>query len=66
MCENNDEYKKMLTTDGLLKYEIAAELGLLDKVLIDGWGSLSAKETGKIGGILRKRKKDLRASVEKK
>lgn len=42
------------------KYEIAEELGLLDKVLQDGWQSLSAKETGKIGGMLSsqaKRKK---------
>ena len=34
------------------KYEIAKELGLLDKVLAEGWQSLSAKETGKIGGLL--------------
>ena len=34
------------------KYEIAKELGLLDKVLSEGWQSLSAKETGKIGGML--------------
>ena len=34
------------------KYEIAEELGLLDKVLNEGWQSLSAKETGKIGGML--------------
>ena len=34
------------------KYEIAEELGLLDKVLKEGWQSLSAKETGKIGGML--------------
>ena len=34
------------------KYEIAKELGLLDKVLSEGWQSLSTKETGKIGGML--------------
>ncbi len=34
------------------KYEIAEELGLLDRVLEEGWQSLSAKETGKIGGML--------------
>ena len=34
------------------KYEIAKELGLLDKVLSEGWQSLSAKETGRIGGML--------------
>ena len=38
-----------------LKYEIAEELGLLDRVLIDGWSSLSARETGRIGGMLRQR-----------
>ena len=40
-----------------MKYEIAQELGLLDQVLEEGWRSLSAKETGKIGGIMASRKK---------
>ena len=40
------------------KYEIAKELGLLDKVLSDGWQSLSAKETGRIGGMLSKAAKE--------
>lgn len=40
-----------------LKYEIAKELGLLDKVLTSGWKSLTAKETGRIGGLVTKRKK---------
>lgn len=31
-----------------MKYEIAEEMGLLDRVLSDGWKSLSAKETGRI------------------
>lgn len=43
-----------------LKYEIATELGLLDKVLENGWKSLSAKESGRIGGIITKRKRDLK------
>lgn len=42
-----------------LKYEIAGELGLLDKVLKDGWKSLSSKETGRIGGLMTRRKKQL-------
>ena len=42
-----------------LKYEIATELGLLDRVLENGWKSLTAKETGKIGGLVTKRKKEL-------
>ena len=36
--------------------EIAKELGLFDRVMQNGWGSLSAKETGRIGGILAKRR----------
>jgi hypothetical protein len=39
-----------------LKYEIADEMGVLDKVLKDGWKSLSAKETGRIGGLMTKKK----------
>lgn len=41
----------------LMKYEIAKELGLLEQVLANGWQSLSAKETGKIGGMLSANKK---------
>ena len=41
-----------------VKYEIAEELGLLDKVLDSGWKSLSAKETGRIGGLMTKRKRE--------
>lgn len=43
----------------LLKFEVANELGLAEKVLKYGWKSLSAKETGKIGGLVSKRKKAL-------
>ena len=42
-----------------LKYEIAEELGLLDRVMKDGWKSLSSKETGRIGGLMTKKKKEL-------
>lgn len=41
-----------------LKYEIAEELGLLNKVIEGGWRSLSSKETGRIGGIISKKRKD--------
>lgn len=41
-----------------LKYEIAEELGLLDKVLEGGWRALTSKETGRIGGIISKKRKD--------
>lgn len=48
-----------LMPEDKLKYEIAEELGLLDKVLDQGWKSLSAKETGRIGGLMTRRKKQL-------
>lgn len=43
----------------LVKYEMAKELGLYDQVIEKGWGSLSARQTGKIGGMIagEKRKK---------
>lgn len=43
-----------------LKYEIAGELGLKEKVDKYGWSGLTAEETGRIGGIMTKRKKELK------
>lgn len=43
--------------DESLKYEIANELGLSEKVGELGWKGLTAKETGRIGGMITKRKK---------
>lgn len=48
-----------LKPDELMKYEIAKELGLFDQVMASGWKSLSAKETGRIGGLMTRRKKEL-------
>lgn len=48
-----------LTQEEKIKYEIAEELGLLDKVMQEGWKSLSSKETGRIGGLMTKKKKEL-------
>lgn len=48
---------KNLEPEEKLKYEIAEELGLLDKVMEEGWRSLSSKETGRIGGLITKRKR---------
>lgn len=52
-----EEISKM-EAEERMKYEIAEELGLLDQVLEKGWRSLSAKETGKIGGIMTSRRKN--------
>lgn len=49
---------KPLTEHEKIKYEIAEELGLMDKVNSMGWKGLTAKETGRIGGLMTKRKKE--------
>ena len=41
-----------------MKYEVAEELGLLDRVLSEGWKSLTSKETGRIGGMVTKKKRE--------
>lgn len=51
--------KKELTPEEKMKYEIAEELGLLDKVMTEGWKSLTSKETGRIGGLVSKRRRDV-------
>ena len=45
-----------LSPDDRMKYEIAEELGLLEKVRTNGWRSLSAKG---IGGLMTKKKRIL-------
>ena len=47
-----------LTQEEKMKYEIAEELGLLDKVMQEGWRSLSSKETGSIGGLMTKKRRE--------
>ncbi len=63
MTHQESEDKKLEMKDlparERLKYEIAGELGLLEKVKEGGWKSLTAKETGQIGGLMTKRKKQL-------
>ncbi len=49
-----------LTPEEQLKFEIADELGVLDRVIKSGWGSLSAKETGKVGGLVAQKKKEIK------
>ena len=42
-----------------LKYEIADELGLTEKIKTCGWSGLTAEETGRVGGLMTKRKKNI-------
>ena len=46
-----------LSREERMKYEIACELGLLDRVREVGWAGLTAKETGRIGGLIGQKKK---------
>ena len=39
------------------KVEIAKELGLWEKVKKDGWAGLSAVDSGRLGGVFSRRKK---------
>lgn len=52
-----EKKKKALTPNDIMKLEIAREIGLMDKVEELGWGGLTAKETGRIGGIMTAKKK---------
>lgn len=47
-----------------LKFEIAQELGLDGKVMEQGWKSLTAKESGRIGGMMTKRVREQRKEME--
>ena len=49
-----------LSENERLKYDIAEELGLYDKVIEGGWRSLTAKEAGRIGGMVTKRRKAMK------
>ena len=60
----NERKNKKETSEDKMKYEIAKELGLMDKIKEKGWGGLTAKETGRIGGIMTVRKK-AKAKAEK-
>lgn len=49
-----------LSPDDRMKYEIAEELGLLEQVQKEGWKSLSARDTGRIGGLMTRRKREMK------
>lgn len=59
-----EKQKKKIDENELLKYEIANELGLLDKVNTSGWRSLTAKESGRIGGLISKKKREKKQQNE--
>lgn len=54
---------KPKTAKDRLKLAIAKQLGLLEQVQRDGWGSLSAKECGQVGGVLSSLLKEAKGSA---
>lgn len=58
--KKQEKEKKPITLDDKMKYEIAKELGLMDKIEEGGWKSLTAKESGRIGGLMTTRKRKLK------
>lgn len=59
--KKNDSFDpSQMKPEDVLKFEIATELGLSDKVIAGGWRSLTAKESGRIGGLITKRKRELK------
>ena len=54
-----------MTPEEQLKFEIAEELGLGDKVINGGWKSLTSKESGRIGGLITKRRREMKKQVLK-
>lgn len=46
-----------LTKEDVVKLEIAQEIGVIEKIYAGGYGNLTSKESGKIGGILAARRK---------
>lgn len=57
--KNKEKLFDALPPEAKMKLEIAEELGLLEKVQEYGWKSLSAKETGRIGGLMTKKKREM-------
>ena len=49
---------KLMDETERLKYEVAEELGLTERLLQVGWAGLTAGETGRIGGIVARRLRD--------
>lgn len=47
-----------------MKFEIATELGLMDKVTVVGWKGLTARESGRIGGIMGRRNQEGRRKAD--
>ncbi len=50
---------KPITREEILKLLVADDLGYLEKVRTDGWGGLSCAESGRVGGMMTRRMKQV-------
>ena len=65
-AKKNDKFDPAdLKPEDMMKFEIATELGLADKVINGGWRSLTSKESGRIGCLITKRKREMKKEVLK-
>ncbi len=48
-----------LKPEDRMKFEIAKEIGLANKVIAGGWRCLTSKESGRIGGLVTKRRREM-------
>ena len=55
---------RMLSQEERLKYEVARELGLLPKLRQVGWAGLSTAESGRIGGLVGAKLRQMQKSRE--
>ncbi|MCK4260455.1 MAG: small, acid-soluble spore protein, alpha/beta type [Halanaerobiales bacterium] len=49
-----------------IKLEVAYEMGLAEKVRKCGWGGLSAKEAGRLGGLITQRIRKMKREEARK
>lgn len=54
---------KELTPLDIMKLEVATDLGLAERVAAEGWGMLTAAETGRVGGLLHKRLRERNVAI---
>lgn len=61
---NRPKKVKPPTENDLMKLEIARELGFEERIQTEGFGALTARETGRIGGIMTARKKEAKRKAQ--
>ncbi|MEQ8201231.1 MAG: small, acid-soluble spore protein, alpha/beta type [Syntrophomonadaceae bacterium] len=60
MSKKSKKAKKVLTERDIMKIETARELGLWEQIERDGWESLTNADCGRVGGIMRRKIKELK------